>query len=742
MKKYLIILIIQLFVLTFEQINIQAQTFEMSLNGFTNELYYNIYGLSNDGSLIAFSNESQIYLYSAINDKIVNMATYPEVENNSYSYRIYFSKDNSKLLNMQLRIIELESNSIIDSIENPRSGALIHVDDNWDNFCFKNIDSLYIYNNITKKITFEFDINDEIVDFKFDNKNNGIYIVKDSFDNYSIHIINLSNYETNKIMDINGFRNDLKMNINSKYLMVYGESMNYKIHQIQIFDLESMETVNLVHDAFLLGTEINFDKNNDSYIYRDTSYNLIRLKFTQNVREILVPKLNYWSELIFSDIKGDIYLNKSTIFHCLRYAISDNKFYPILTGRSCITNFGYFEKDDILIQDVENVVNIFSLKNHTYELFDNKTVVQNTFEPHKKIFKQVNDISFAQSFYLSSYNLFYIELISTRDKKLSLKKLIEIQGEEIYDFHISKDEKFLFYITDKGILTKYNIENKSVVYKTDYNPDRIDHIVFSPDENIGLLYISQGINQIPLLFNPIDGEKIFWYDFKDRDGHYLNHYNVTSQVDFSINIIYEIMSSNKGQGSISIWSLVIDSIAQIPIPIPFNIARFSDDFKFLFTATDTVITIFSFPDLVQIESFINSRAFPVYIQGSNDYNQILNLFITSDNKYLIANNCSSQANIYNLEKDNVLSVDTELKDNESELYIFPNPTQDLVSILYDDNNMNFSKYEIVNYLGTTMLSGTSYSSLQIDVKSLLPGFYYVKLSGSFNQILTKQFIKY
>src|SRR5690606_41810538 len=67
-------------------------------------------------------------------------------------------------------------------------------------------------------------------------------------------------------------------------------------------------------------------------------------------------------------------------------------------------------------------------------------------------------------------------------------------------------------------------------------------LIFSPDEKLGLVYLYNDGNDAPLLFNPDNGKSIFWYEFKNRNGHYLKSYNVSTQVDFSKNVIYEIRS--------------------------------------------------------------------------------------------------------------------------------------------------------------------------------------------------------
>jgi hypothetical protein len=199
------------------------------------------------------------------------------------------------------------------------------------------------------------------------------------------------------------------------------------------------------------------------------------------------------------------------------------------------------------------------------------------------------------------------------------------------------------------------------------------------------------------------------------------------------------MSSNDGQGMISKWSLEKESIVPIPIPIPFNIARFSDDFKFLFTATDTVITILSFPELIQIKSFTNSRAFPVFIHGSKDYNQILNLYISPDNKYLIANNCSSQSNIYNLEIDNVLSIDSESINNYSDILLYPNPATDFIEInIINETNPNASFAQIFNIFGIEVSkSSLTDGNNRINISHFPAGVYYIRIGDK-----TEKFVKF
>lgn len=77
-----------------------------------------------------------------------------------------------------------------------------------------------------------------------------------------------------------------------------------------------------------------------------------------------------------------------------------------------------------------------------------------------------------------------------------------------------------------------------------------------------------------------------------------------------------------------------------------------------------------------------------------------------------------------------------IAENESNMVVYPNPA---TSVLNVEAN-GYDKVEIVNFLGQVVYSANATSNMQINVKSLSNGAYFVRMSGA-NGTTTQKFIK-
>jgi Secretion system C-terminal sorting domain len=84
----------------------------------------------------------------------------------------------------------------------------------------------------------------------------------------------------------------------------------------------------------------------------------------------------------------------------------------------------------------------------------------------------------------------------------------------------------------------------------------------------------------------------------------------------------------------------------------------------------------------------------------------------------------------------------EIEDEQGQIVLFPNPSNDFVTISSDSDNLQFEKIEIFDvtgkYLYTKVLSG---NNKKINISSLSNGFYVVQVHLNDNKVIAKKLIK-
>jgi hypothetical protein len=138
----------------------------------------------------------------------------------------------------------------------------------------------------------------------------------------------------------------------------------------------------------------------------------------------------------------------------------------------------------------------------------------------------------------------------------------------------------------------------------------------------------------------------------------------------------------------------------------------------------------------------------------DEFNQINDFVITDDGGFLLAGYHSPTNMNYNpgawlLKTDsmgNAPNMHTAgfegLKFESSMLNVFPNPASDFVSIEFNSQKTKISSYKIYNSQGKLLLSENLMANdFTINIKSLSPGFYIVKLVSNKQQIYITKLLK-
>lgn len=95
------------------------------------------------------------------------------------------------------------------------------------------------------------------------------------------------------------------------------------------------------------------------------------------------------------------------------------------------------------------------------------------------------------------------------------------------------------------------------------------------------------------------------------------------------------------------------------------------------------------------------------------------------------------APVFNLEYKSDFAGVEEIE-KEKELIIFPNPAQNQLNVFNADIT-EFNQYQIIDIKGQVVINENQFES-QIDISSLTPGTYFIRLIGQ-NEVLVQQFIK-
>ncbi|MDD3740761.1 MAG: T9SS type A sorting domain-containing protein, partial [Bacteroidales bacterium] len=109
----------------------------------------------------------------------------------------------------------------------------------------------------------------------------------------------------------------------------------------------------------------------------------------------------------------------------------------------------------------------------------------------------------------------------------------------------------------------------------------------------------------------------------------------------------------------------------------------------------------------------------------------------------------TQNGLFIFEDDLISNVNSSYN-SSSILEIYPNPTNDYISVLINDEYSEFSNICIYDEMGkiifTSQLKDTKYlinNALDIDISKLTPGVYFVRASAyDSNKTTVKSFVKY
>jgi hypothetical protein len=96
--------------------------------------------------------------------------------------------------------------------------------------------------------------------------------------------------------------------------------------------------------------------------------------------------------------------------------------------------------------------------------------------------------------------------------------------------------------------------------------------------------------------------------------------------------------------------------------------------------------------------------------------------------------------------DGTMIIDQNLSTNDFESFngkilIYPNPTNNFITIKNEENSSEYFKYKIFDLTGRNIISGNSKFNEQINVESLTIGNYLIQLETENGQKLTKKLIK-
>jgi hypothetical protein len=172
----------------------------------------------------------------------------------------------------------------------------------------------------------------------------------------------------------------------------------------------------------------------------------------------------------------------------------------------------------------------------------------------------------------------------------------------------------------------------------------------------------------------------------------------------------------------------------------------SQDVWFKFVATDPTMNIF-----LSTVSGLN-HGFELFSESCNGANLacvnnqssglgeglVYSNFILGATYYVRVFNVSNTLSINNF---NICLISTSLNNktfiNDSSFLIFPNPA---TTFLYLDTNIHFksNNYTIFTIDGKEILNGKLTENKKIDIQSLIPGIYFIKVNNNSN---SKRFIK-
>lgn len=96
--------------------------------------------------------------------------------------------------------------------------------------------------------------------------------------------------------------------------------------------------------------------------------------------------------------------------------------------------------------------------------------------------------------------------------------------------------------------------------------------------------------------------------------------------------------------------------------------------------------------------------------------------------------------------DGTMIIDQNLSTNDFESFngkilIYPNPTNNFITIKNKENSSEYFKYKIFDLTGRNIISGNSKFNEQINVESLTIGNYLIQLETENGQKSTKKLIK-
>ena len=89
---------------------------------------------------------------------------------------------------------------------------------------------------------------------------------------------------------------------------------------------------------------------------------------------------------------------------------------------------------------------------------------------------------------------------------------------------------------------------------------------------------------------------------------------------------------------------------------------------------------------------------------------------------------------------NSLSI-SEIENNENKISIYPNPTNNFITIQNRQNSTENFEYKIVDLTGRNVKSGNSKFNEQINIESLTSGNYIIQIQTDSNQFITQKLIK-
>jgi hypothetical protein len=712
-------------------------------NGFQTYTVPSFWGMTQDGSKLAISNSLQLYIFDTQTNKDDIMLIDSVFEVKLIYSKIYFSSDKKRLLHQTLKIIDLENLAIIDSIDNSLiTGSSIKVFDaspDLNYICFTDFNKIKIYDFRERKIIFEVEYVESVSfsDFKFISESQALYI-KNNSGSSSLFSFNINSRQSVKLIDVFKSNSELHLLLshNKELAMIYGVSNNSSIEKIQILDLTNLKTLYTVDDAFIRDAELSFSFDNQSFVYKDKQFRVKLVNFKNHTIDTIIERFNYFSDYYLLSKNNDIYFGSLYYKHVIRYSNEQKKFYPVKIQNNCEQSYTYLPGSELLIDDDHYVINIMGLKyGLTYELFDNSVIAGNPERADIKEIKYIKNDYFAQLVNITYEYESVIRLFSINNNMLSSKEIIRLKDTVISSFYITKDLKYLYYTTMDGLLIKLNLTNNLIEYKKDFN-HYIYKMEINDNEELGVLYYGKSFyNTVPLVFNASTGEKIFTYDIESNNDVYRNN----PQIDFANQLIYEFRIDTKGKGNIYKWSLLNENIEKVKVPNPFAYAKFTDDFNFLFTVIDSIVTIYRYPELSLVKSFVISQPIPFLINNSSYSPDFEKIFITSDNKYLILQNCLPQTIVFDLEKDKVLNVKSDFKNISHQYRTFPNPVNDLLTVDFCTEYLN--EFQIYNLLGESVQKGKFFQDNSIDVHTLSKGYYFIRITNA-NSLISIPFLKY